>query len=102
MIHEQSHISFFTYFCDCVRVKEGESGIQTDKMDIREDPEIEILELSLKWRQRISYNFTEVLKLAEWESLRLRMLDPFMRLYKKFIVYEGFLLIAHRKYISVF
>ncbi len=58
--------------------------------------------MQMTWRQQISYNFANVNKLKDWDSLRLRNLDRYMKLYTSWIVYEGFVLIAHRKYISVF
>lgn len=64
--------------------------------------DIEIRAIGIKWKNRMSYNYSMHTHQADWENLRLRQLNKFMRLYTQFRVFQKHVLIAHRSYISLY
>lgn len=62
----------------------------------------EIRKVSYQWRRRITYKNSVEFKISDWDSIRMKNLNQFMRLYTHFEAVQGFFIIAHRNYISVY
>ena len=76
-------------------------------MDLKnpsENPSYEIRKVSNQWRSCIRYGYLtkEADKLRDWDSCKLKALSAFMRLYAQWIVFQGYFVIAHRGYISIY
>lgn len=84
--------------CKCI-VDEKEAKQETTSI---ESKNLEIRALEIKWKNRMSYNYSMQQHQADWENLRLRQLNKFMRLYTQFRVFQKHVLIAHRSYISLY
>ena len=58
--------------------------------------------MSVKWRTRIKYNYTEEVKHDSWKTVADSKFSNYFRLYTKFVNMSIYYLVAHRNYISVF
>ena len=58
--------------------------------------------MSVKWRTRIKYNYTEEVKHDEWRTVANSKFSSYFKLYTKFVNMSIYYLVAHRNFISVY
>ena len=61
-----------------------------------------IRKVSVKWRTRIKYNYTEEVKHDEWRTVANSKFSSYFKLYTKFVNMSIYYLVAHRNFISVY
>ena len=66
-------------------------------------PSYNYRQIALNWRRQINYNHSKrVNSDVTWESIQLRSLNKYVRLYSNRENHQGYMLISHRSFISVY
>ena len=62
----------------------------------------EIRQVKYRWRRNITYKNMKPIAVSDWQNLRLKTLNSFMKLYVHFEAFQGVVIVAHRNFISAY
>ena len=104
---ENFNLAYNTKQLFCVDIEADDESfyfkfLKLDPKKAANESNYEIRKVNYQWRRRITYKNSEEYTVSNWECIKMKNLNEFMRLYTNFEAVQGYFIIAHRNYISVY